>query len=167
MSILSLEKMTKELAHDFYREFILDPDPFLDKSKYSPYSYHPDEVDARITHYRELGRIYLALMLDNKPIGEIVLKNIDWNIRTCEFGITLINDTYKNRGFGTAAEKMILEYAFSQLQMDVVYADALITNERSCHVLRKAGFTEYRKDSHFVYFRYERPQETPNTDSMS
>ena len=99
----------------------------------------------------------MAVMLGRKPIGEIVLKNIDVEQKTCELGITMINDTYKNRGYGTAAEKLILKYAFKEMGMQTVFADALIGNTRSQHVLEKVGFVRISEDEHFIYYRFDYP----------
>lgn len=156
MSQITLTPMTKALAREYYREFIPDPDLFLDKSRYKPYIYSPEHSDARVERYEALGRIFLAVMLEDKPVGEIVLKNIDREAMCCTMGISLVNDTYKNKGLGTAAERLILKYAFEQLNMQTVFADAVITNERSRHVLEKVGFRETHRSDTFVYYRCDR-----------
>ena len=157
MDQINLTPMTLELARQFYREFKLDPDLFEDKAKYVPFSYSNEFSDNRVRRYAEMGRVFMAVMLGRKPIGEIVLKNIDVEQKTCELGITMINDTYKNRGYGTAAEKLILKYAFKEMGMQTVFADALIGNTRSQHVLEKVGFVRISEDEHFIYYRFDYP----------
>ena len=159
MNSVSITPMTKELARRYYREFVLDPDLFADKSKYQPFQYSDAFSDGRVERYAEMGRIFMAVMLDQKPIGEIVLKNIDRSHKSCEIGISLINDSYKNQGYGTEAKKLILEYAFHQLNMKTIFADTLIDNLRSQHVLEKVGFIRTHQDDHFVYFRCDRPHD--------
>ena len=61
-----------------------------------------------------------------------------------------------DQGFGTQAEILALEYAFQNLKMEIVYADALLNNHRSQHVLMKAGFRETHRDDAFVYYRCDR-----------
>ena len=162
MDSVYITPMTKELARQYYREFVLDPDLFEDKSKYQPFEYHDDFSDKRVERYAEMGRIFMAVMLNRKPIGEIVLKNIDDDQKSCELGISMINDSYKNQGYGTAAEKQILEYAFKELEMKVVFADTLIDNQRSQHVLEKVGFIRTHQDDHFIYYRCDRPYQPMN-----
>lgn len=70
----------------------------------------------------------------------------------------MINDSYKNKGYGTAAERLILEYAFRELEMQTVFADALIGNQRSQRVLEKVGFIKTHQDDQFVYYRCDRPE---------
>ena len=158
MESITLTAMTRELARMYYREFVLDYDLFEDKTKYQPFQYSEDFSDKRVERYAQMGRIFMAVMLDEKPIGEIVLKNIDYNRKCCILGISMINDTYKNRGYGTAAELQILKYAFEELQMETVFADTLIGNLRSQHVLEKVGFIRTHQDEHFVYYRCDRPE---------
>ena len=154
--MLTLVAMTKELARQYYSEFVMDPDLFPDPKDFKPYVYSPEHSDARVDQYAALGRIFLAVMLDDKPIGEVVLKKIDQIRKCCTIGISLVNDRYKNQGFGTLAEKLTLQYAFAQMSMETVLADALITNLRSQHVLEKAGFQETHRDREFVYYRCDR-----------
>lgn len=154
--MLALAPMTKELARQYYSEFVMDPDLFLDPKDFRPYVYSPESSDARVERYASLGRVFLAVMLDGTPIGEVVLKKIDQEQKCCTMGISLVNDRYKNRGIGTEAEKLTLRYAFEQMDMETVFADALITNLRSRHVLKKVGFREIRQDAEFVYYRCDK-----------
>ena len=154
--MLTLQPMTKALARQFYSEFVMDPDLFLDPKDYKPYVYSPEFSDARVQRYEALGRIYMAVMLDGMPIGEVVLKEIDREQKCCTMGISLVNDRYKNQGIGTDAEKLTLRYAFEQMGMETVFADALITNLRSRHVLEKVGFREIRQNPEFVYYRCDK-----------
>lgn len=156
--MVTLTAMTPELIHCFYKEFDIDPDLFLDKSQYKPYVYDSAQCSKRLERYKALGRVYLAVMLDNKPIGEVVLKNIDNQKHCCTMGITMINDRYKGKGYGTAAEKLILKYAFDTMGLTTVFADALITNTRSRHVLEKVGFIKTHQDEQFIYYRCDKPQ---------
>ena len=148
--------MTKELARQYFRSFQMDPMLFTDDSQFRPYVYNQADCDARIDRYARLGRIYLAVMLEKEPIGEIVLKNIDSEQHHCTLGISLVSDTYKNRGIGTKAEILALEYAFNELGMETVYADSIHRNKRSQHVLQKVGFRETGRDDTFVYYRCDK-----------
>lgn len=161
---IRLCKMTKPLARAYFREFRNDPDLFMDMGRFSEYEYDPKKVDAYVERYRRLGRIHLAILLDQEPIGELILKNVDRENRCCTLGICMKNDTVKNRGYGTRAEILALEYAFTQLGMETVYADAIHKNTRSQHVLQKAGFNETHRDEAFVYYRCDRSTWKPETD---
>ena len=81
--------------------------------------------------------------------------------RSCVMSIHLQNDSVKNRGFGTQAEVLALQYAFHEMKMETVCADAIKKNQRSWHVLEKVGFRITHQDDGFVYSRYDRDSWTP------
>ena len=153
---ICLCEMNTEIARRYFRNFVVDPDLFLDDQPYRPYVYSEEIADAAVLRHRQLGRAYLAVMLDDEPIGEVVLKNIDWDQKHCTLGITLRSDEFKNRGYGTAAEILALKHAFDAMGMETVFADAILKNTRSRHVLEKVGFTETHRDATFAYYRCDR-----------
>lgn len=153
---IRLCKMTKELARQYFKHFELDPDLFMDTSKFQPYIYSAEKSDATVERYQQLGRVYLAIMLDEEPIGEVILKHIDHETKHCTLGISMRSDAYKNKGYGTQAEILTLKYVFNEQEMVTVFADALLKNTRSRHVLQKAGFTETHRDDTFCYYRCDK-----------
>ena len=161
---ICLTEMTKELAHRYFQGFEVDPALFSDDQAYSPYTYRENDVNARLDRYRQIGRVYLAVLLNSEPIGEIVLKDIDYTRKYCTLGISLQSDRYKNKGYGTTAEILSLEYAFNNLDMQTVFADSLVGNTRSQHVLQKVGFHQVHRDEMFIYYRCDRTDWIPKLD---
>ncbi len=153
--------MTQALCRRFFEGFVYDPDLFADMENFKPYVYSPELADTHWQRQKDLARVHLAIMLDNAPIGEIVLKNIDRSEACCTLGIHLQNDSFKNQGYGTEAEIQALEYAFTEMGMKRVYADAIIKNTRSQHVLEKAGFSETNRNEAFVYYICEKSSWKP------
>ena len=156
MSNIKLFKMTKELARTYYQGFELDLDLFMNPETFQPYVYSEEKSDATVERYRQLGRVFLAIMRDDAPIGEVVLKNIDQTRKHCTLGISLQNDSVKGRGYGTRAEILALEYAFGEMGMETVFADSILKNTRSQHVLEKVGFVETGSDDAFRYYRCDK-----------
>ena len=74
---------------------------------------------------------------------------------TATLSIHTRNDLVKNRGYGTQAEILTMEYAFEALGVQTVFADAH-KNKRSQHVLEKVGFRRTHQDNHSVYYRCDR-----------
>ena len=68
----------------------------------------------------------------------------------------LFNDNVKNKGYGTQSEILAIQYAFKDLKLDTVYADAIHKNTRSQRVLSKVGFCETHRDHTFIYYRCDR-----------
>ena len=155
MTEITLKPMTRELFHTLYRGFGNDPDIYMDMQYYTQYVYNSEKVDERFDSLQTPERVVFAVMLDEAPIGEVQLKRINRERNDCTLSIHLQNDTVKNRGFGTQAEKLAVRYAFDVLKLDAVNADAVLKNTRSQHVLEKAGFTFTREDEMFRYYRIE------------
>ena len=154
---LRLAPSTKELCREYYRVFEHDPALFEDRSRLVPYVYDEAAVDAKFEERRKrVNNRPFYILLDEKVIGELVLKNVDTEKKRCELGICLVNDKVKNKGYGTAAERLGLAYAFDELGMNEVLADTLLLNTRSQHVLKKLGFRFVSEDEHFKYYRITR-----------
>ena len=158
---IRLCKMTKPLCRAFLKDFTNDPDIFMDMNPFSAYQYSQQRSDAYWQRHQDLGRVHLAVMLGDDPIGEIVLKNFDKKQRCCTMGIHLQNDSVKYRGYGTQAEILTLRYAFDELNLNTVYADAILKNQRSQHVLQKVGFRKTHEDDQFCYYRCDRTEWIP------
>ena len=105
MSAVALCEMTRERSHAFYRAYENDPALFMDMDRFEPFVYRPEWVDARFDAHRQQGRKMFAVMLGEWVIGELELKQIDREARTCVLGIALQNDAEKEKGYGTEAER--------------------------------------------------------------
>lgn len=151
---IMLVPRTRELFHEFYRNFVQDEALFADMSLYKPYTYDAQWVDARFDrHAADENRVCLCVMLKGKVIGDVVLHGIDTDAHTCELGICMLNDEYKNRGYGTEAEKLAVRYALEELGMNTVTAKAIHKNTRSQHVLEKIGFNYTHEDALHRYYK--------------
>ena len=154
---ITLTPMTRPLCQEFYQGFENDPDIFMDMSRFAPYEYTRSKADQYFEEQQTPDRIVFMIMEGGKPVGEVKLKYIDHETKQCSLGIHLQNDQAKNRGIGTAAERLALDYAFHTLGMETVNADAVLKNKRSQHVLEKVGFTFVREDDTFRYYVCKKP----------
>lgn len=159
MEKLSLLPMTREMCHVFYQKFENDPAVFAPGEPFAEFVYDPVWTEAYWQAQNVPDRRVFVIMLNGRMIGEVKLKYIDFDKRECSMGIHLLNDGVKGKGYGTQAEKLILAYAFDQLSMRAVNADALLGNTRSQHVLEKVGFRYVRQDEKFRYYRCEKEQQ--------
>ena len=156
MEEITLIPMDRELCHEFYRGFVNDPDIFMDMGRFYEFKYDPQWADNYFDRQMARGRALFAVMLAGEPIGEVKLWDIDREKRECKLGIHLQSDAVKGRGFGTRAEIMAVEYAFRELGLDRVLANAVLKNTRSQHVLQKAGFRFTHQDGHLRWYSRER-----------
>ena len=149
--MVSLKPMTRQMCHEFYRDFQNDPAI----GHYYEYVYTSEIADRYFDTNSVADRKLFAIMVGDKIVGECKLKNIDLQKRECSMGIHLQNDAVKEKGYGTQAERLILQYAFEELGMVAVNADAVLKNTRSQHVLEKVGFCYTYEDETFKYYRCE------------
>lgn len=154
MNQITLELMTLELCKTYYQGFIRDPNIYMDMHDFTPFIYTDKWVEAYYNKQITLKRIYFAILFNNYPCGEILIKNIDKIKKECTLSIHLQCDKYKNQGIGSFAEKLAVEYAINNLQMETVLADVVLKNKISQHVLEKNGFKEIRKDKIFIYYKF-------------
>lgn len=155
MKRVYLEPMTKEMYHHFFREYQFDADLLFPDQEYIPYCYDEEKVNAYVKRQMDLHRIPLAVMCGEEIVGELIIKNIEEH-KCATLGITMKNAAYKDKGFGTQAEEQAIDYVFHKLDIPILYADSILKNTRSQHVLEKVGFVLYRQDDRFMYYKIER-----------
>ena len=150
-----LQPMTAQMYHAYFKEYQNDPDLYLDLRTYTAYTYDVQTVERYIQRQIDLKRKTFAIMHGREMVGELVIKNIEPG-KCATMGLAMRNAQYKDRGFGTRAEQLAIRYVFDELDIPVLYADALITNTRSQHVLEKVGFRLIREEGDFRYYCIER-----------
>ena len=147
--------MTAEMYHAYFKEYQNDLDLYIDKSSYALYTYEKETVDRYIQRQIDLKRKVFAIMHHEEIVGEIVIKNIVEH-ECATMGIAMKNTAYKDRGFGTQAERLVIQYVFHELDIPVLYADSILSNTRSQHVLEKVGFKFIKEEGDFRYYRIDR-----------
>ena len=140
MQTIQLKAMTRELCHELYRRWTNDASIYMDMRLFRPYVYN----EAAVNRYFD------------QVIGELQLKQIDYDKKECTLSIHMQNDMVKGKGYGTQAEHLAVKIAFDELGMTAVNADAIMKNTRSQHVLEKVGFHLVGEDGAFKYYRIER-----------
>lgn len=149
---VSVKTCTIELWHELYRNYV--PNPMMDTT---PYTYDYEKAEkAFYTRTADVTRLYFVIILNSKVIGDIYLKHINQDEKTAEFGVALIDDSVKGKGYGTEAIILLLNYAFERLNLITIFADSVLRNTRSQHVLEKIGFVFTHKDSDFFYYKLDR-----------
>ena len=129
----------------------------MDPREYRDYVYDRDWVDAYIQKQIRLQRLPFAIMYGEEMVGELKIYDIVAG-ESATLGITMKNRMYKDRGFGTRAEQLAVDYVFRKLDIPVLYADSILTNTRSQHVLEKVGFTLMYADESRKHYRIVRNQ---------
>lgn len=86
--------------------------------------------------------VILIIEVENTSIGFIQLSNIDWLSRNCYFGIAICEEAMKGKGFGREAIKLILDYAFGNINLHKVSLEVTAFNKNSIRIYESLGFNE-------------------------
>jgi len=95
--------------------------------------------------------------LDNdKLIGTISLENLDHINRRGTLGIFIGDEIEREKGYGTEAIRLILDYGFNYLNLNNINLDVMEFNERAKACYKKCGFVETgrRRKSEFLDGKY-------------
>ena len=143
------------MYHEFFREYQNDLDLYLNKDEFFEYVYDESKVDVYIQRQIDLKRLPFAIMLGNEIVGELKIHDIV-DGESATLGMTMKNKNHKDRGFGSRAVRLAIEYAFYELDIPVLYADSVLSNTRSQHVLEKVGFEFIYADEQKKYYKITR-----------
>ena len=78
MKEISLCFITRELCHELYQGWENDPAIYMNMDLFTVYQYDENAVDRYFESKQNLSRVIFAIMKDGRPIGELQLKQIDW-----------------------------------------------------------------------------------------
>lgn len=93
-----------------------------------------EQDDARNT------RFSIRTLVEDLLIGDIGLHGISWTSGEAWVGIGIGEREYWSRGYGTDAMRLILQYAFMELNLHRVSLEVLENNPRGLRSYEKAGF---------------------------
>ncbi len=102
------------------------------------------------------GRLMFVIeTLDGKPVGGVNLNSIDERHGTFSIGMQ-IGGIHRSRGYGTAAMRILLDYAFNERRLNKYYGSVIEDNIASATMLKKLGCSQegIRKQQIFTNGRY-------------
>ncbi len=76
----------------------------------------------------------------DRPVGEVRLDGIRWNRGDTFVGISLGDRNDWNKGYGTDAMRLVVRYAFLELNLHRVSLSVFSYNPRAIRAYEKAGF---------------------------
>ena len=139
---LSLRRMTEKENRALWRKVVYDP-AITDRV----FSYDEEQVDTRFAAEAataEWNPVFGVFTRKGEVIGFVRLPCIVYSEKRCELEVFIANDSYRGKGYGTAAAKAALRLAHEKLSIDRVYASAAAGDTRLMRVLEKAGFVRGR-----------------------
>ena len=94
------------------------------------------------TENPQLFMFAIRRLEDNQLIGEIDLDGVLWTHGEAFVGISLGEREFWGKGYGTDAMRVILKYAFTELNLDRLSLNVFDYNPRARRSYEKAGFKE-------------------------
>lgn len=76
------------------------------------------------------------------PVGSVYLRDIDHEHKKAEFGIFIGEDTARGKGYGAQATRLILKYAFKELNLNKVFLRVFAHNKNAIKCYLNVGFKE-------------------------
>jgi len=102
-------------------------------------------------------RIFAIIDLkDDKIIGGCGIHDINNINRTATLGIFIGETEERNKGKGTEAIMLLLDYGFNYLNLNSIKLDLMEFNHRALRCYQKCGFKEYgrRRKANFINGKY-------------
>ena len=90
-------------------------------------------------HSNHIG-FTLRTLDDDRLIGYINLFDIEWNNGAGQLGMAIGNEADRGKGYGTEALRLMLRYAFTELNLYRLGLDVLAYNERAISAYERVGF---------------------------
>lgn len=115
-------------------------------TKYMTTGTFPTNMEGLERYYQQkldtpTKNIILAIIdkESDKHIGNITLSNIDWVNRICELGIMIGDKSFRGKGYGTEATKLMISYAFRKLNLHKVWLGLFAEHESALKAYQNAG----------------------------
>jgi len=151
-SLVTLRVMDPERDSEFYNAWMkdslfarmLDSDPII----FWPKKMMKDWLEKHMD-----GSIVMMMYLkgeDTKPIGFIALDGINWVAGDAWVAIGIGDREDWGKGYGTDAMRLMLRYAFCQLNLHRVSLSVFEYNPRAIRSYEKAGFVREGAAPQFV-----------------
>ena len=84
-------------------------------------------------------------------IGNCGIHNIDWKNRVGELGIVIGEKEFQNKGYGTEAMELLLEYGFNTVNLNRTELLVYDYNIRAIKSYKKVGFIEEGRKRQFMW----------------
>jgi RimJ/RimL family protein N-acetyltransferase len=108
-------------------------------------------VEFEKMHTQNSTTFRLRTIKDNIMIGFVSLHSFEWGNQTAILSIGIGDPAYWGKGYGTDAMKLILRYAFYELNLYRISLDVIDYNPRAIRLYEKAGFQHEGARRGFVY----------------
>jgi len=125
-----------EMSSDVGVHLLADDEPFI------PHSLEQREAEIKDWLKKPEQVVFFVIEADGRLIGDCALHHLDSTSRTCALGIMIGDRAYWDKGYGSAAVRILLDYAFRLRNFHKVWLTVRGDNERAVRAYTKCGFVE-------------------------
>ena len=136
------------------REFLRIFEPARDESFYTIDSQKRTLVESYKQFLNGNG-VNFGIFKNDKLIGKIRMSNIVMGVFKNAFIGYSMDEKEQGKGYMKEAVKLVVKYAFEELELHRIEATTLIDNEKSQRVLRNCGFKELGISEKYLYINGE------------
>ena len=109
---------------------------FIDRRLFTKESH-----EAWLKNYVETGKVaQFIILLNGEAVGSVYLRDIDPDKKEAEYGIFIGEESARGKGVGTKSAKLILKYAFEELNLEKIFLRVFKDNPGAVRSYEKAGF---------------------------
>lgn len=95
----------------------------------------------RVAYSNREVNLIICLKRNNQPIGMVSVRDIDWINRKGHLtGIFIGEHEHQDKGYGTAALRLMLDHCFLDLNLNKIFTHILDNNLASLRVFENCGF---------------------------
>ncbi|HJP71984.1 MAG TPA: GNAT family protein [Candidatus Limnocylindria bacterium] len=130
---------------ELYRRWRADAKPMAPAGWRDPAPLSLAQVEARIERLAtaqgdDIYNFLICLRSDERPIGEIMLADVDRRNGSAEVGIFIGEPDEWGKGYGTDAINALVDFGFAELRLERIWLEVWTENSRAIRSYEKAGF---------------------------
>ena len=150
---VKLGPIKREYIESFLKWFN-DPEITQYLVAYRPMTRMAEEAWIENLKNRE-NDIHFSIVIPNedgteKLIGNCGIHAIDWKNRVGEIGIAIGEKEYQNKGYGTEALELLINYGFKTVNLNRLELYTYSFNMRAVKSYKKVGFIEEGRKRQFI-----------------
>ncbi len=135
-----------------------DPEVITGLNIYRPISETDEEkwIDNMLISPPDERPFALEVRLENGEwlhIGNCGFMTIEWRVRSAELAIAIGDKEYWNKGYGSEAMCLLVEYAFNTLNLNRTHLRVFEYNQRAIRTYEKIGFVHEGRQRQGQYYQ--------------
>ena len=139
-----------------YRRWRADDDPMAPAGWRQPGPLSLVQVERRIAGLAEdqgkgMYAFLICLVEDERPIGEVMLMDIDRVNGSAELGIFIGEATECGKGYGSDAVRALVDFGFAELRLERIWLEVSAENSRARQSYEKVGFVHEATRRHDLW----------------